>query len=283
MIEERSNSMEETPKPMPGDSPETLLAVDDVTKAFQGVLAVDHVSFRVTRGHIKALLGPNGAGKTTLLNIINGLLAPDNGHVHFRGHDLVGMKTDKIALLGVSRTFQLVRLFGVNNATVLDNVLLGGHKSLHPTIPGAIFFRGRTAAREREVRDRGMELLKFVGLEDAANAPPGSLSFGNQRLVELARSLMGEPQLLLLDEPASGLNEAEVERFAQLLGTIRARGITTLLVEHNMKLVMGVTDDIVVIDFGRWLAEGDPTSICANPAVIEAYLGSECHLGGGNP
>lgn len=253
---------------------EEILRVQEVSKTFEGVRALERVSFSVQKGQIKALIGPNGAGKTTLLNVINGLLQPDQGAIHFLNRDLVGMGTDKIALLGLSRTFQLIRLFTVNQATVLDNVMIGGHKLLQPTIPEALFLRFKSRAKEKKVRERAMELLSFVGLEAAADALPGSLSFGNQRLLELARALMPDPALLLLDEPASGLNDAEVERFMRLLGAIKEKGVTILLVEHNMKVVMNVSDDIVVLDFGRWLAEGSPESICANPQVIEAYLGS---------
>ncbi len=254
---------------------EVMLRVEGATKAFEGVRALDSVSFEVRAGNIKSLIGPNGAGKTTLLNVINGLLRPDRGHVHFQGHDLVGMKTDRIALLGLSRTFQLIRLFSVNNATVLDNVMLGAHKSLLPTMGGSLFFRSRSARQERAVREKAMEMLRFVGLEKAANTQPGALSFGNQRLVELARSLMADPLLLLLDEPASGLNDAEVESFMGLLSVVRGKGVTILLVEHNMKLVMSISDDVVVLHFGRRLAEGAPAAICADPLVIQAYLGDE--------
>ncbi len=257
-----------------------LLRVDSISKSFEGVQALMDVSFEVNAGLIKALIGPNGAGKTTLLNVINGLLLPDAGSISLRGQELSGMKTEQIALLGISRTFQLVRLFTVNNATVLDNVLMGAHKSINPTIFGTLFLGGRTRRTETIMRERAMEALSFVGMEWAADRVPGSLSFGNQRLVELARSLMSEPDLLLLDEPASGLNDAEVEQFLKLLFAIKARGITILLVEHNMNLVMRLSDEIVVLDFGRKLAEGDPAAICANPLVIEAYLGTEGSLDG---
>ena len=257
----------------PSNAP--ILQVVDVTKDFEGVRALDGVGFAVRKGHIKALIGPNGAGKTTLLNVVNGLLKPDEGHVFFKDHDLVTMRTDKIGLLGLSRTFQLIRLFSVNNATVLDNVMIGAHRKLQPTITGSLLFRGRMKRREKSVRHKAYEALRLVGLEDAAPMQPGALSFGNQRLVELARSLMAEPDLLLLDEPASGLNDNEVEGFMGLLDAIRKRGITILLVEHNMKLVMSVSDDVVVINFGRRLAEGAPSQVCNDPLVIQAYLGSD--------
>jgi ABC-type branched-subunit amino acid transport system ATPase component len=263
------------------DKDETILSIVDVTKSFDGIQALEDVSFGVKTGHIKALIGPNGAGKTTLLNAINGILPPDQGHIHFLGHDVVGQTADRIASLGLSRTFQLIRMFTINNATVLDNVLLGAHMRLHPNIFESIFRRGKVDKGEQEARERAMELLKFVGLENVYNAVPTALSFGNQRLVELARSLMTDPKMLLLDEPASGLNDTEVDSFTRLLLAIRNMGITILLVEHNMKLVMNIADDIVVLDFGKKLAEGAPQAICANPEVIKAYLGGaqkECGI-----
>ena len=258
-----------------GDRPQPpLLQVREVSKAFEGLQALDRVGFEVRSGAIKSIIGPNGAGKTTLLNIINGLLTSDGGQVLFRGHNLTGLRPDRIAAQGISRTFQLIRLFTVNNATVLDNVLLGAHLRLRPSILGALFFRTRTAGREQEARERALALLRFVGLDEAA-ALPGALSFGSQRLLELARCLMADPDLLLLDEPASGLNDAEVERFMELLIALRTQGKTILLVEHNMKLVMNISDDVLVLNFGRRLAEGPPALISADPEVVKAYLGSE--------
>jgi branched-chain amino acid transport system ATP-binding protein len=269
--------------PIPKDSTDReILKVSDVSKDFEGVRALDQVGFSVQKGDIKALIGPNGAGKTTLLNVINGLLAPTTGQVNFKGHDLVGKRPDKIALLGISRTFQLIRLFSVNNATVLDNVMIGAHKSLKPSITESIFSRPRMKGRERAIRDKAFETLRLVGLEDSASMQPGALSFGNQRLVELARSLMADPDLLLLDEPASGLNDSEVDAFMELLSVIKSQGITVLLVEHNMKLVMNSSDDVVVIDFGKWIAEGPPSEISVNPQVVQAYLGDNS-LSGDQP
>ena len=180
------------------DTNSVVLKVTDVTKTFDGVCALDGVGFSIRKGHIKALIGPNGAGKTTLLNIINGLLAPDEGSVSFQGHELIGMNTDKIAILGLSRTFQLIRLFTVNEATVLDNVLLGAHKHTLPSIPGVLFFRSRTKRIESAMREKAMEMLRFVGMDWAAQMTPGSLSFGNQRMVELARSLMAVQHALYI-------------------------------------------------------------------------------------
>ena len=260
---------------------EVILNVLNVTKTFDGIHALEDVSFGVQKGHIKALIGPNGAGKTTLLNAINGIMPPDEGHIYFLGHNVAGQNADKVAGLGLSRTFQLIRMFTINNATVLDNVLLGAHMQLNPNLFDSIFKRGKVKKREEEARERAIHYLKFVGLEGMYDASPTALSFGNQRLVELARSLMTGPKMLLLDEPASGLNDTEVETFANLLCDIRNMGITILLVEHNMKLVMNIADDIVVLDFGKKLAEGTPQTICANPEVIEAYLGAaqkECGI-----
>ncbi len=252
-----------------------ILKIENVVKTFEGVHALDHVSFAVKKGHIKALIGPNGAGKTTLLNAISGLLPPDSGSVYLNDRQVAGLTPDRIAFLGLSRTFQLVRLFTINEATVLDNVMLGAHKRLRPGIVDAIFRPGKMRRAEREAEERAAELLQFVGLGGKEKVFPATLSFGNQRLLELARSLMTDPQMLLLDEPASGLNDAEVETFIKLLLAIRDRGITLLLVEHNMKVVMNIADDIIVLDFGRKLAEGTPTDICGNTQVIEAYLGAQ--------
>lgn len=258
-----------------------ILNVANVVKTFSGIHALNSVSFSVKAGHIKALIGPNGAGKTTLLNVINGILPADGGHITFQGQEMVGLSPDRIALLGISRTFQLLRLFTINNATVLDNVMLGAHMRLKPRLLEAIFRRGKVEREERAVRDEAMELLRFVGLEKEAHAVPTALSFGNQRLVELARSLMTRPKMVLLDEPASGLNETEVKGFTELLLAIREQGISILLVEHNMKLVMNIADDIIVLNFGKKLAEGTPQEIRADEEVIKAYLGvknKECGI-----
>jgi branched-chain amino acid transport system ATP-binding protein len=253
-----------------------LLWVDNITKSFSGLTALLDVSFGIERGHIKALIGPNGAGKTTLLNVISGILSPDRGHVYYRGKDLTRLRPHEIAAQGLSRTFQLVRLFTANNAKVLDNLMIGAHLKLKPSFVKSLFLRGTIHHQDRVMRETAYEKLRFVGLEPAAGeTSPSNLPFGNQRLLEIARALMAEPEMLLLDEPASGLNDAEVEEFKKLLLAVKEKGMTILLVEHNMKLVMDVADEIVVLDFGRKLAEGNCDEISCNRKVIEAYLGSD--------
>jgi branched-chain amino acid transport system ATP-binding protein len=261
-----------------------LLWVDNITKSFSGLTALLDVSFGIERGHIKALIGPNGAGKTTLLNVISGILSPDSGHVYYRGKDLTRLRPHEIAAQGLSRTFQLVRLFKANNAKVLDNLMIGAHLKLKPSFVKSLFLRGVIHHQDRIVRETAYEKLRFVGLERAAgDTSPSNLPFGNQRLLEIARALMAEPEMLLLDEPASGLNDAEVEDFKKLLLALKEKGMTILLVEHNMKLVMDVADEIVVLDFGRKLAEGNCDEISCNRKVIEAYLGSDyVNIAGGN-
>ena len=253
-----------------------LLQVDHVSKSFSGLTALLDISFGIERGHIKALIGPNGAGKTTLLNVISGILSPDSGHVYYRGKDLTRLRPHEIAAQGLSRTFQLVRLFKANNAKVLDNLMIGAHLKLRPSFVKSLFLRGVVHHQDSVLRETAYEMLRFVGLKQAVvDTPPSSLPFGNQRLLEIARALMSEPSMLLLDEPASGLNDAEVESFKQFLLTVKKRGITILLVEHNMKLVMDVADEIVVLNFGRKLAEGNCKEISRDQKVIEAYLGSD--------
>jgi ABC-type branched-subunit amino acid transport system ATPase component len=255
-----------------------LLQVENVTKAFSGVAAISGVSFIVPRGVIKALIGPNGAGKTTMLNMISGLLRPDSGYIAFEGNGTSRSTPHEIARLGIGRTFQLLRLFTTNNATVLDNVMLGANNKIKPNIVKSIFFRRITRDEEAEARNSAFEILRFLGIEETARLSPLALSFGKQRMVELARALMSSPKLLLLDEPASGLNDSEVDGFMETLLTIRARGITILLIEHNMKVVMNLAEDITVIDFGEKIAEGTPHDIANNPEVIRAYLGDD-HIG----
>jgi len=255
---------------------DNILRVENVVKSFHGVTAVSDVSFDVKRGSIKAIIGPNGAGKTTLLNVISGIMRPNAGRIYFNNNNITALPPPVIALKGIGRTFQLIKLFSVNNASVLDNVLLGANRKLNPGILKSLLLRSRMNKQERSVQDTALKILKFVGLGNMAHFSPLALSFGSQRMVELARSLIGEPALLLLDEPASGLNDVEVENFREtLLAIQQAWGITILLIEHNMKLVMTVAEDIVVVDFGQKIAEGTPAEIGKNPQVIRAYLGED--------
>jgi len=252
-----------------------LLEVEDLTKAFSGVAAINGVSFTVPQGVIKALIGPNGAGKTTMLNMISGLIRPDSGTILFEGNGIRRSPPHEISRKGIGRTFQLLRLFTTNNATVLENVLLGANNLIKPNILKSVFLRRVINAQEQEAREAAFETLRFLGIEDTALLSPLALSFGKQRMVELARALMSSPKLLLLDEPASGLNDAEVDGFMETLLTIRAKGITILVIEHNMKVVMNLAEHITVIDFGEKIAEGTPYEIASNPNVIRAYLGDD--------
>lgn len=261
--------MTSTSAPGAGGAP--LLDVEGLSRSFGGVRAVDGVSFQVHRGHIKGIIGPNGAGKSTLLNLLGGALRPDRGTIRMNEVRLDQLAPHQVPARGIARTFQLVRLFSNNGATVLDNVLLGAHLQMAPSIIGTLF---RRRGRERAIREKARGWLDFFGLAAFESQSPGNLPFGRQRYVELARAMMLEPQLLLLDEPASGLNDAEVAAFAQVLRRIRSEGQTIVLVEHNMKLIMDVTDEILVLAQGRRLADGHPAAIRHDPAVVEAYLGT---------